>query len=85
MVVGTRELASHPDVAERGLGEVDLRSLAKAGILPHSVVGGKFAFDLEEALQALDEHDEGGEDDGGEDEEGDAEEGDEELEEEADE
>jgi len=57
MVIGTKELAAHAEVAERGLGEADLRSLAKAGVLPHSVVGGKFAFDLDDALAALDEHD----------------------------
>ena len=66
MAIGTKDMAAFPEVAGRGLGEADLRSLVKAGVVPASVVAGKFVFDPDDVLEALDAFDGGvdGESDG---------------------
>ena len=64
MAIGTKDMAAFPEVAGRGLGEADLRSLVKSGVVPASVVAGKFVFDPEDVLEALDAYDGGVESDG---------------------
>jgi len=50
----TNEYVSTTDLAElTGLTAGDIRSFAKIGVIPHEVVAGKYVYNREEAVKAI--------------------------------